>query len=95
MSLSQPLRTLLLAGILITAAVAIRSHFDSDLPAPPAEEEPATPVVRVARDAQPTIVESNEDWMDASRNHDPIEHASPLAHPDLPTVLPEPAPVIR
>jgi hypothetical protein len=68
-SLSQPLRTLLLALIFISLALWVRRL--AERPAAPAiDEEITTPVVRVARENPPTIVEPNENWLDSVPRRD-------------------------
>ena len=83
MSYSQPIRTLSLAAILIIAAVAVRNHFEQDLPTPPLMDDLPPAVIHVARDDTPTIVESNEDWLDAPASDEALEAASPSVHPDV------------
>ena len=58
------IRTLLLAAVFITAAVCVRPVFERDLPASIAEDDFAPPRVQVPRARQPTIVESDENWLD-------------------------------
>jgi hypothetical protein len=69
---SQPMRILAVAAALLIAVLAMHTvvqHRSSALP-PPAEEELAIPTARVARETTPTIVESNENWLETSRPSD-------------------------
>jgi hypothetical protein len=90
MSLSQPVRTMLLAAVLITVAMAVRQHFERAPATAEPEEGYPPPVVRVARDARPTIVESNENWLDSVPPQVPTETNSPLNDQQLPVLPPAP-----
>jgi hypothetical protein len=68
MPTSQLMRTVAMAAVLLLAVLAVRHYVQrrgSALP-PPAEEEFAVPAARVARETTPTIVESNENWLESS-----------------------------
>ena len=88
MPLRQPIRTLLLATILVAAVVVAFNHSQRDLPAPPADEEVVRPVIRVARETQPTIVESDANWLDNVAEGPDRLDASSLPDPQDPEILP-------
>jgi hypothetical protein len=90
MSLSQPVRTMLLAAVLIAVAMMVRHHFERARVTTEPEESYPPPVVRVARDSRPTIVESNENWLDTLPQQVPTEAGSPLSDQQLPVLPPAP-----
>ncbi len=93
MPLRQPIRTLLLAIILVAAVVVVFNHFQHELPAPPAEEDVAPRVVRVARETQPTIVESNANWLDNVPQGPDHDEPPSLPEPQIPEIPPPTPPI--
>jgi hypothetical protein len=85
MSFRPPIRTVLLALIVIAVAVMGRRHMESRIPSPIVDEDAVLAPVRVARDVQPTIVEPNDNWLESST--DALE-PSHLSEAHAPALLP-------